>query len=60
LVRIVTDVRRLKDDEIETSPDVGFVAISAADKAYLSLTARAVVTRDPAMAKKIWHKTDDM
>jgi len=26
----------------------------------LSLTARAVVTRDPAMAKKIWHKTDDM
>ena len=53
-------MRGLKDDEIETSPDVGFVAISAADKAYLSLTARAVVTRDPAMAKKIWHKTDDM
>jgi general stress protein 26 len=60
LIRIVTDVRGLKDDEIEQSPDVGLVVISAGDKAYLSITARAAVTRDPAMAKKIWHKTDDL
>ena len=60
LIRIVTDVRGLKDDEIERSPDVGLVVISASDKAYLSITARAAVTRDPAMAREIWHKTDDM
>jgi general stress protein 26 len=60
LIRIVTDVRGFKDDEIERSPDVGLVVISADDKAYLSISARAVVTRDPAMAKKIWHKTDDL
>jgi general stress protein 26 len=60
LIRIVTDVRGLKDDEIERMPDVGLVVISASDKAYLSITARAVVTRDRATAKKIWHKTDDM
>jgi general stress protein 26 len=60
IIRIVTDVRGLKDDEIETSPDVGLVVISASDKAYLSITARAEVTRDPGMAKSIWHKTDDL
>jgi general stress protein 26 len=60
LIRIVTDVRGLKDDEIESSPDVGFVVIGAADKAYLSISGRAVVTRDAAAAKAIWHKTDDL
>jgi len=60
LIRIVTDVRGLKDDEIERAPHVGLVVVSAADKAYLSLTGKAKMTRDPAMAKKIWHKTDDL
>lgn len=59
-IRIVTDARGMKDDEIETSPDVGLVVISASDKAYLSITARAEVTRDPGMARAIWHKTDDL
>jgi general stress protein 26 len=60
LIRIVTDVRGLKDDEIDRWADVGLVVISASDKAYLSITGRAVVTCDPAMANAIWHKTDDM
>jgi general stress protein 26 len=60
LIRIVTDVRGLKDDEIERTPDVGLVVISARDKAYLSITGRAAVMRDPAMARRIWHKTDDV
>ena len=60
LIRIITDVRGLKDDEIERSPDVGLVVISADDKAYLSITGGAVATRDAAMAKKIWHKSDDL
>ncbi len=60
VIRIVTDVRGLKDDEIESAPHVGLVVICAADKAYLSISGRALVTRDVAMAKRIWHKTDDM
>ena len=60
LIRIVTDVRGLKDDEIEQFPDVGLVVISPADKAYLSITGHAVVTRDPAAAKAIWHNGDDL
>jgi general stress protein 26 len=60
LIRIVTDVRGLKDDEIERAPDVGLVVIVEDDKAYLSITAGAEVTRDPAMARKIWHKSDDV
>ena len=60
VIRIVTDVRGLKDNEIERSPDVGLVVISADDKAYLSITGRARVARDPAMAIAIWRKSDDM
>jgi len=60
VIRIVTDARGMKDDEIERVPEVGLVVISVADKAYLSITARAAVTCDPVLAKKIWHKTDDM
>jgi general stress protein 26 len=60
LIRVVTDVRGLKDDEIERTPDVGLVVISATDKAYLSMSGQAEVTSDRAMAKKIWHKTDDL
>ncbi len=60
VIRIVTDVRGLKDNEIERSPDIGLVVVCAPDKAYLSITGTAAVTRDPAMARKIWHKTDDL
>ena len=60
LIRIITDVRGLKDNEIERSPDVGLVVISADDKAYLSITGRARVTRNPATARAIWRKSDDM
>jgi general stress protein 26 len=60
LIFFVTDVRGLKDDEIEQSPDVGLVFIDKADNAYLSLTARARVRDDHAKAHEIWKKTDDM
>jgi len=59
-IRIVTDVRGLKDDEIERSPDIGLVVVCAPEKAYLSITGTATVTHDPAMARKIWHKTDEL
>ena len=60
VIRFVTDVHGLKDDEIERAPDVNFAVIDAGDKAYLSITGRAAVTHDPGMAKKIWHKSDDV
>jgi general stress protein 26 len=60
LIRIVTDVRGLKDDEIERWPEVGLTVIDSSDKAYLSISGRAEITRDPAMARKIWHKNDDL
>ena len=55
----VTDVRGSKDDEIGAAHDIGLVFIHEGDRAYLSLTGRAFVTRDTAKAKDIWKKTDD-
>lgn len=60
LLRIVTDARGLKDDEIAAHPEVGLTLISPADKAYLSITACAEVTRDPVAAARIWRSTDDL
>jgi general stress protein 26 len=56
----VTDVRGLKDDEIEAEPDVGFVVIDESENAYLSISGRAEVTRDSILAARIWKKTDDV
>lgn len=59
LIWFVTDLHSRKDDEIEAAQDVGLVFIDAKEKAYLSLTGRADVLRDPAKATEIWKKTDD-
>ena len=56
----VTDARSHKDDEIAAQPDVCFVVIVPDDNVYLSITGRATVARDPARAKQIWKKLDDM
>jgi general stress protein 26 len=60
LIRIVTDVRGLKDDEIKSAPEVNLVVIDAGDKAYLSISGRAVVTRDRVVAAQIWRRSDDV
>jgi general stress protein 26 len=60
LIFFVTDVRGHKDDEIEARPEVCFVVIDQDDKAYLSITGRARVSRDPERAAAIWKKTDDV
>jgi general stress protein 26 len=59
-IYFITDVRGLKDDEIEAAPDVCFTLINAQDKAYLSITARAEVLRDPVLAAKYWRKSDNV
>ena len=60
LIFFVTDIRSAKEDEIEAAPDVGLVFIDANDKAYLSITARAGVLRDPDKTRAAWRKTDEV
>jgi len=60
LIWFVTEARGAKDDEIMADHDIGLVFIDEDDRAYLSITGRASVTRDTAKAKEIWKKTDDI
>ncbi len=58
IIWFVTDRRSGKEHEIERNSEVGLVFIDAGAKAYLSLTARAEVSRDHAKAAAIWKSTD--
>lgn len=58
-IYFIVDVRGAKDDEIEAVHDVGLVFIDAQDKAYLSITGRAAVSRDNEKAAAIWKETDN-
>src|SRR5881227_747819 len=60
LLWFVTDLRSGKEHEIEIEHDVGLVFIDPKEKAYLSITARAEVRRDPGKAATIWKSTDNM
>ena len=60
LIWFVTDVRGGKDNEIDAAHDIGLVFVDEDDRAYLSITGRASVTRDTVKAKEIWKKTDDI
>ena len=60
IIWFVTDLRSGKEQEIESEHDVGLVFVNAKANAYLSITARAEVTRDDAKAAEIWKTTDKM
>jgi general stress protein 26 len=60
VIYFITDVRGLKDDEVAAAPDVCLTLTNHKEKAYLSLTARASVLRDPVLAAKFWKSTDDV
>jgi len=60
LIWFVIDVRGHKDDEIDAVHDVGFVLIDEKARAYLSITAKATVTRHRTKAKAVWRKSDDV
>jgi general stress protein 26 len=60
LIWVVTDLRSGKEHEIETEHDVGLTFVDGSEKAYLSITARAVVQRDHAKAAEIWRYTDNL
>jgi general stress protein 26 len=57
-IYFITDVRGLKDDEIEVAPAVCFTVVDSDDKAYLSITGSAEILRDFDLAAKFWKKTD--
>ncbi len=52
----LTDVRGLKDDEVKTNPEVCLTFVCSKQKAYLSLTGKAFVSRDPEQAKALWNQ----
>jgi general stress protein 26 len=52
----LTDVRGLKDDEVEANPDVCLTFVYAKEKVYLSITGEAFVSRDVARAKALWNQ----
>jgi general stress protein 26 len=58
IIWFLTDVRSPKDDEVAASPHVCLVFIDAGERAYLSISGRAEITRDPAKAAEIWKSTD--
>jgi general stress protein 26 len=60
IIWFVSDLRSAKEHEIARDPAVGLVFIDADAKAYLSLTARAEVSRDHAKAAEIWKRTDNV
>jgi len=58
VIWFVTDARSGKEHEIEAAQDVGLIFIDHAGKAYLSITARAYVTRDISKIEEVWRLTD--
>ena len=60
IIWFVTNLRSAKEYDIEFENDVGLAFIDAKANAYLSITARAEVRRDPAKAAEIWKPTDNM
>jgi general stress protein 26 len=60
LIFFVTDARGSKDDEIAAAHDIGLTFVDPQAKAYLSITGRGEVYRDPRKAAAIWKKTDDV
>src|SRR5947209_1044365 len=60
LIWFITDLRSDKDHEIDAEHEVGLVFIDKDAKAYLSITARAEMRRDPQRAAAIWRSSDEL
>jgi general stress protein 26 len=60
IIWFVIDSRGTKDDEINAENNIGLVFIDEDSCAYLSITGSASVICDPAKAREIWKKTDDV
>jgi general stress protein 26 len=56
VIWFLTDVRGLKDDEVEANPEVCLTFVYSKEKVYLSITGEAFVSRDPERAKALWNQ----
>ena len=52
----LTDVRGLKDDEVEANPEICLTFVYPKEKVYLSITGKASVSRDTERAKALWNE----
>jgi general stress protein 26 len=52
----LTDRRGLKDDEIVANPEVCLAFFYPSEKVYLSITGRAMVSRDQDRARALWNE----
>jgi general stress protein 26 len=56
----LTDVRGLKDDEVEANPDVCLTFVYPKEKVHLSITGKASVGRDPERAQALWNEEQEV
>jgi general stress protein 26 len=55
VIWFLTDVRGLKDDEVDADPNVCLTFVYPEEKVYLSITGAASWARDPKRAKRLWN-----
>lgn len=53
-IYFITDASGAKDDEIADNPDACLAFADVDDNTYLSISGRAEVVRDPALAAELW------
>jgi general stress protein 26 len=53
-IYFLTDIRGAKDDDIAADPDVCLAFADVGDNTYLSLSGRAEVVRNAALAEELW------
>ena len=56
VIWFLTDIRGLKDDEVEQDPHVCLTFVNQKEKVYLSLTGEASVHRDTDRARALWNE----
>jgi len=56
VIWFLTDVRGLKDDEVNANREVCLTFVYPEEKAYLSITGEALVVRDTERARVLWNK----
>jgi general stress protein 26 len=56
VIWFLTDRRGLKDDEIESHPEICLTFVYLEEKVYLSISGRAYVKRDTDRAKSLWNE----
>jgi general stress protein 26 len=59
-IYVVTDVRSPKADEIAAQPAVVLTFVDQSENAYLTVAGHAQVQRNPAKARELWRRTDEL